>query len=113
METIEVKGKVIKTLDDGYMQNRELWDEEIAIALAKREDIELTDEHWEVINYLRKYYKEYLISPDVRVLLKHMKETLGEDKVDKKYLYTIFPKGPAFQGCKIAGLPKPTGCIDG
>ncbi len=112
-KAIEVNGMAIRLLPDGYMIDRDLWNENIAKALAERENIEMTHEHWEVINYLRGYYEKFLIAPNIKVLVKHMKTILGEDKVDKKHLYTIFPSGPAYQGCKIAGLPKPKACVDG
>ena len=111
--TIQVKDKTIETLEDGYMLNRELWDEDVAQSLAEHEGIALTEEHWEVIHYLREYYEDHLITPNIKILIKHMKETMGEENVDKKRLYTLFPNGPAYQGCKIAGLPKPKSCIDG
>jgi len=108
---IEVEGKSVELLDDGYMKDRDVWTEEIAEALADREGIQLTNEHWEVINYLRDYYEKFLVSPNVKILVKKLKET--REDTSTKQLYELFPRGPAFQGCKIAGLPKPTNCIDG
>ena len=75
------------------------------------EDIEMSDDHWEVVNFLREYYQEYQIAPAVRVLTKAIKQTLGPEKGNARYLYELFPCGPAKQACKIAGLPKPTGCV--
>ena len=66
---------------------------------------------WEVINFLREYYQEYQIAPAVRVLTKAIGKKLGPDKGNSKYLYELFPYGPAKQACKVAGLPKPTGCV--
>jgi tRNA 2-thiouridine synthesizing protein E len=71
----------------------------------------MTPEHWEVVNFLRGYYNEYQIAPAIRVLVKQMKVAFGPEKGNNKYLYELFPYGPAKQACKIAGLPKPTGCI--
>ena len=71
----------------------------------------MTEQHWEVVNFLREYYNEYQIAPAVRVLTKAIGKKLGPDKGNSKYLYELFPYGPAKQACKIAGLPKPTGCI--
>ncbi len=113
MTTLNVKGKSIELLDDGFMTHREDWTDEVAEALAEKEGIKLSDDHWEVIFYLRKHYKDFLISPNVKILVKHLQEEHGEEKMNTKHLYNIFPKGPSFQGCKIAGLPKPTNCIDG
>ena len=85
----------------------EILDQEI----AKAENVDLTENHWEVVNFLRQYYDEYQIAPAVRVLTKAIGKQLGEDKGNSKYLYELFPYGPAKQACKIAGLPKPTGCV--
>ena len=66
----------------------------------------MTPNHWEVVNFLREYYDEYQIAPAVRVLTKAIGKQLGPDKGNSKYLYELFPYGPAKQACKIAGLPK-------
>ncbi len=108
---IEVNGKTLETDEEGYLVNLSDWDETVAAELAKTENVELTDAHWEVINFLREYYNEYQIAPAVRVLTKAIGKKLGPDKGNSKYLYELFPYGPAKQACKIAGLPKPTGCI--
>jgi tRNA 2-thiouridine synthesizing protein E len=71
----------------------------------------LTDEHWDIINFLREYYEEYQIAPAVRVLTKAVAKKLGKDKGNSKYLYGLFPYGPGKQACRYAGLPKPTGCV--
>jgi tRNA 2-thiouridine synthesizing protein E len=104
-------GMVVETDEEGYIQDISLWTRELAEAIAKDENIEMSDDHWEVVNFLREYYEEYQIAPAVRVLIKAIKKSLGEDKGNSKYLYELFPYGPAKQACKIAGLPKPTGCI--
>ena len=105
-------GNVVAEVDEeGYLQDISVWSEELAQAIAKSENVELSPEHWEVINFLRSYYAEYQIAPAVRILLKEMKKNFGPEKGDQKYLYRLFPYGPAKQACKIAGLPKPTGCI--
>ena len=79
--------------------------------LTKAENVEMGENHWEVVNFLREYYNEYQIAPAVRVLTKAIGKKLGPDKGNSKYLYELFPYGPAKQACKIAGLPKPTGCV--
>lgn len=108
---IEVNGKVYETDEEGYLVNRADWNEEVAKAMAKADNCELTPNHWEVINFLREYYDEYQIAPAVRVLTKAIGKKLGADKGNSKYLYELFPYGPAKQACKYAGLPKPTGCV--
>jgi dissimilatory sulfite reductase related protein len=111
MGTIEVSGKSIETDEEGYLVNLGDWSEDIANNIAKSENIDMSNQHWEVVNFLRKYYDEYQIAPAVRVLTKAIGKTLGPDKGNSQYLYELFPYGPAKQACKIAGLPKPTGCV--
>lgn len=76
-----------------------------------REGIELTPQHWDVIYFLRSYYEEFQIAPAIRVLIKAIAKKFGPEKGNSQYLYELFPHGPAVQACKIAGLPKPTGCV--
>jgi tRNA 2-thiouridine synthesizing protein E len=109
--SIEVNGKNIDTDEEGYIVNLSDWNEDVAGILAKEEGIDMSDNHWEVVNFLREYYDEYQIAPAVRVLTKAIGKKLGAEKGNSKYLYELFPYGPAKQACKIAGLPKPTGCI--
>lgn len=111
MGTMDVAGKSIEVDEEGYLVNINDWDKDVAGELAKSENIEMTDSHWEVIDFLREYYNEYQIAPAVRVLTKAIGKKLGPEKGNSKYLYELFPYGPAKQACKIAGLPKPTGCI--
>ena len=108
---LEVNGQTIATDEEGYLENLNDWTPEIATAMALAEDVELTDEHWDIINFLREYYEEYQIAPAVRVLTKAVGKKLGKDKGNSKYLYSLFPYGPGKQACKYAGLPKPTGCV--
>jgi len=103
--TISLAGRDIDVDEDGFVQNPEDWDEEIAAAMAVDEGIsELTDEHWKMINYLRDYYLKFGIAPMIRKLCKDTGFKL-------KYVYELFPSGPAKGACKLAGLPKPTGCV--
>ena len=111
MPMVEVAGKTIEVDEEGYLTNLADWNKDVADYLAKEEKVEMSDSHWEVVNFLREYYEEYQIAPAVRVLTKAVAKKLGPDKGNNKYLYELFPYGPAKQACKIAGLPKPTGCI--
>jgi TusE/DsrC/DsvC family sulfur relay protein len=111
MGSIEANGKTYETDEEGYLADLNSWDKDVAAVMAKADDCELTDAHWEVINFLREYYEEYQIAPAVRVLTKAIGKKLGKDKGNSKYLYELFPYGPAKQACKYAGLPKPTGCV--
>ncbi len=107
----ELNGKSFESDEEGYLIDLASWNEDLASLIAKDEEIEMTDEHWDVVNFLREYYNEYQIAPAVRVLVKAVKKKFGPEKGSNKYLYELFPYGPAKQACKIAGLPKPTGCV--
>jgi TusE/DsrC/DsvC family sulfur relay protein len=111
MGAFDLNGKAYETDEEGYLVNLSDWNEDVAQFLAQEEKVELTPNHWEVINFLREYYNEYQIAPAIRVLTKAIGKKLGADKGNNKYLYELFPYGPAKQACKIAGLPKPTGCV--
>lgn len=108
---IEVDGRAFDTDEEGYLINFEEWSREIALEMAGRDQCELTDSHWEVINFLREYYEEYQIAPAIRILTKAVGRKLGKEKGNSKYLYQLYPEGPAKQACRYAGLPKPTGCV--
>jgi tRNA 2-thiouridine synthesizing protein E len=108
---ITVGGNTIETDEEGYLANLGDWTEDVANEIAKAENVAMSESHWEVVNFLREYYNEYQIAPAVRVLTKAIGKKLGADKGNSKYLYELFPYGPAKQACKIAGLPKPTGCV--
>jgi tRNA 2-thiouridine synthesizing protein E len=109
--SFEMNGKTYETDEEGYLVNLGDWSEDVANFIAQQENVAMTPNHWEVINFLRQYYNDYQIAPAVRVLTKAIGKTLGPDKGNSKYLYELFPYGPAKQACKIAGLPKPTGCV--
>jgi tRNA 2-thiouridine synthesizing protein E len=105
MPVIELQGTAVEVDEDGFIMEPNIWSEELARALAKAEDVpELTPDHWKVINYLRDYYQQHGIAPMVRKLCK-------DTGFQLKYVYNLFPSGPAKGACKIAGLPKPTGCV--
>jgi tRNA 2-thiouridine synthesizing protein E len=108
---IEFNGQQIEVDPQGYLKNVNDWQPELAPVLATSEDIDLTPAHWEVIHFVRHFYLEYKTSPAIRVLVKAIGQSMGPDKGNSKYLYTLFPIGPAKQATKIAGLPKPAKCL--
>lgn len=108
---IEINGKTIETDPQGYLVNLDDWSEELANSLAEKDELELTDAHWEVIGMIRDFYQQNGTAPAMRVLVKLAKKTLGPSKGDSKYLYSLFPYGPGKQAARYAGLPKPTGCV--
>ncbi|MBU6445307.1 MAG: TusE/DsrC/DsvC family sulfur relay protein [Alphaproteobacteria bacterium] len=111
MTAVAVKGKEMAVDEEGYLVNLADWNEDVANVMAAEDNLTLTESHWEVINFLRDYYAEYQIAPAIRVLTKAIGKKLGPEKGNSKYLYELFPYGPAKQACRYAGLPKPTGCI--
>ncbi len=108
---IELNGVTYETDEDGYLLNLDQWNKDVAAYLAEEEGVAMSDAHWEVVNFLREYYDEYKIAPMIRILTKAIGKKLGKEKGNTKYLYELYPGGPAKQACKIAGLPKPTGCV--
>lgn len=103
--------KIIPTDKHGYLLDHLLWQKDLAIVIAKQDEFELTEAHWEVINFVRQFYLTYNTSPAIRALTKAMKSEFGEEKASSRYLYKLFPEGPAKQATKYAGLPKPARCI--
>ncbi|KJY91388.1 sulfurtransferase TusE [Pseudoalteromonas piscicida] len=108
---LEFNNQTIETDKQGYLLDHTQWTKDLAPLLAAEENIELSEAHWEVIEFVRNFYLEYNTSPAIRMLVKAMAKALGEDKGNSIYLYKLFPKGPAKQATKIAGLPKPAKCI--
>ena len=105
MAQLELAGNMYDVDENGFMQEPEKWNEDIAKAYAALEGVtELTEDHWKAINYLRNYYVEFDICPMIRKLTK-------ETGFNLKRLYDLFPNGPAHSACKWAGVPKPTGCV--
>jgi dissimilatory sulfite reductase related protein len=105
MPTYQCEGKVYDVDEDGFLQDPDLWNDEVARDFMSTEGItELTDDHWKVIHYIRNYYLQFGIAPMVRKVCKQTGFTLKE-------IYNLFPSGPAKGACKLAGLPKPTGCV--
>ena len=90
--------------DEGYLTDPATWSEPVAVELARREGITLTEAHWAVIRFLREYYEQRRIAPDARFVLKHLAETRGADRNE---LFRLFPYGYVKQACKIAGMRKP------
>jgi len=105
MEQKEFGGKMLDIDEDGFIQDPEDWNEAVAADLAKTEGVDtLTEDHWKVVKYLRDYYLQYNMAPMIRKLCKQTGFKLKE-------IYDLFPSGPAKGACKVAGLPKPTGCV--
>ena len=108
---IDFNGEKISTDRQGYLLDHTQWNEDLACEMAKNDVFELTTAHWEVINFVRQFYLTYNTSPAIRALTKAMKAEFGENKANSRYLFRLFPDGPAKQATKYAGLPKPKRCL--
>lgn len=108
---LSLNGNLLPTDKQGYLLDHLLWSVEVATIMAEYDDFELTEAHWEVIDFVRGFYITYNTSPAIRALTKAMKSEFGEEKSSSRYLYRLFPDGPAKQATKYAGLPKPARCI--
>lgn len=106
MPIIEDEKKKVEVNEEGFLVHPEEWDREAATLLAKKEEgiDSLTEDHWAVIDYIRNYYLEKNLAPMVRKVCKNTGFQL-------RYIYELFPSGPAKGACKVAGLPKPDGCV--
>ena len=105
MAEFQAGDQVVEIDEDGFLQEPDKWNEVVAGALGKTEGVdELTDAHWKVVNFLREYYLASGVAPMIRKLCKSTGFKLA-------VIYELFPSGPAKGACKIAGLPKPTGCV--
>ncbi len=105
MAEIEFNGEKFDIDEDGFIQDFNTWSKNWVQYVKQQEGIdEMNEEHWTVVNVLQDYYKKNGIAPMVRVLSKLTKFKL-------KHIYELFPSGPGKGACKMAGLPKPTGCV--
>ena len=105
--TLQAANRMLETDEEGYLLDPGQWDRDVAAVIAKTEGIVMTDHHWLVVDFVRRYYEERMAVPEARTLLKYIKETLGEDKATRKFVYQLFPYGYGQQACKIAGMRKP------
>lgn len=96
---------------EGYLVNPEDWNLEAAEELAHRENIRLTEDHWDVLHFMRQFYEEHQIAADARYVIKHLTDRLG--KSARNRLFELFPYGYVQQACKIAGMKRPRGWSTG
>lgn len=102
---VQVDGKAIEFDKDGFMLDPNAWDEKVAAVIASEEGLEqMSDKHWGIVNFIRTYWKEHDLAPPVRMICK-------ECGVSVRDVYKLFTAGPARGACRIAGLPKPDGCV--
>ena len=105
MNNLVVGDKQIAVDEDGFIQEPEKWDQQVALALARSEGVDdLGEPHWKLVNYIRNYFLKFGSAPMIRKLCRETGFKLQD-------VYDLFPTGPAKGACKVAGLPKPTGCV--
>jgi tRNA 2-thiouridine synthesizing protein E len=107
----DYNGTSIATDAEGYLKDYTQWDVDMVPVIAAQEGIELTDDHMEIILFVREFYLEFKTSPAVRMLVKAVAKKHGPEKGNSKYLFKLFREGPAKQATKLAGLPKPAKCL--
>ncbi|MGD8719915.1 MAG: TusE/DsrC/DsvC family sulfur relay protein [Candidatus Zixiibacteriota bacterium] len=102
---MQVGDKSLEFDNDGFMVEPDLWNDEVAAAIAAEEGIdEMSEEHWKIVNFIREYWKEHDLAPAVRLICQ-------EAGVSVRQIYKLFTAGPARGACRVAGLPKPDGCV--
>lgn len=105
MPQIEIEGRVFEVDGDGFLVNPEIWDEEVARLIAHYDGIEeMTEQHWSVVNIIRKNFDLKGMAPMIRTICQ-------ESGLKLREIYDLFPLGPARGACRVAGLPKPDGCV--
>lgn len=108
--SVHVGNQVVMTDQEGYIQDMGAWSEDFALALAAHDGLELTDEHWQVIRYIRDYYTEHQVQAQVRDIIKHFRHAWGPERGNNHYLHDIFPMGgPQKQGNRLAGIRRTKG----
>jgi TusE/DsrC/DsvC family sulfur relay protein len=105
MGELKLGARVLEVDDKGFIQQSDEWDREVAAELARQEGVgQLTAAHWRVIDFVRAHYQKHQVAPMIRQLCR-------ETRFDLRQIYELFPTGPAQGACKVAGLPKPEGCV--
>lgn len=107
----QFEGDLPATGTDGFLLDAREWSETVAEALAARQQLRLTEAHWEIIRFIRAYYFRFQHLPTARLFVKAVQKELGAEKGNSRYLLSLFPNSPARCACLLAGLPKPPGCL--
>jgi TusE/DsrC/DsvC family sulfur relay protein len=110
--TLQLPGGERVAVDEkGYLLDWLSWSPAVASTMAAADGVELTEDHWQVLQLFREYFEQYEVEPPMRALVRRVRERLGETKGNSRYLYRLFPDGPGTQACRYAGLPRPVSCI--
>ncbi|MDT8400030.1 MAG: TusE/DsrC/DsvC family sulfur relay protein [Pseudomonadales bacterium] len=110
-ETLVIDGRAISLDKEGYLQNLEDWSPRVAVALAELAEIQLNEDHWEIITIMRNFHQQRGLSPVMRILVKLVSMSCGPEKGNSLYLLGLFPGSPAKLASRIAGLPRPSNCL--
>ena len=105
--SVILNGKSIDIDNEGFLLDPDDWSDELAVEFANQSELELSNEHTEIIRFIRDFFQETATVPEARKVLKHMKESWGAEQATRKHLYRLFPYGYGQQACKIAGMRKP------
>jgi tRNA 2-thiouridine synthesizing protein E len=107
-KTIDVEGRMVSLDDDGYLVDFNDWSPAVTEAMAEADGVKLTDEHWLLIDFLHRFYKEYEIAPEIPILARNLCKDQNDCRWNRRYIETLFPGG-AKMACRFAGLTKPVG----
>lgn len=110
---VDSEGRSLLIDSEGYLVDPDSWDESAAKLLATSEQVELEKEHWQVIDFMRRYYDDHHVAADARFVIKFMAEELGLGRQARNQLFKLFPYGYVQQACKIAGMKRPRGWSTG
>jgi TusE/DsrC/DsvC family sulfur relay protein len=105
--SLQLNGNEIEIDNEGYLLNTDDWSPALAAVIAQEENMELTGERMEIVRFVREHFEERECIPELRTLLKTLRERHGKDMATRKYVYKLFPYGYGQQACKIAGMRKP------
>lgn len=108
---METTMELPKTDDEGYLVDPAQWSEQLAQALARQENIELTEVHWNAIRFMRDYFQEHQVIPDVRFVTRHL--AAQYEGASRNLVFELFPYGYVKQACRIAGMRRPRGWSTG
>ncbi len=104
-------GEDLEMTEEGFLCDYRQWNEQVAYTIARLNGIDLTDEHWEIVHFIRQYYQKFKHLPNARVFTRAVRFELGKEKGNSRYLHKLFPDGALKFACKCAGLPKPPTCL--
>lgn len=105
--TIAINGVPLEMDDQGYLVDPEVWDAEVAEEIARKEGVNLGDEHRKILEFIRNYFEEHRVAADARFVIKYLADDLGYGRSARQRLYELFPYGYMQQVCKIAGMRRP------